>query len=873
MNLILNQSRKEFGFLRRKWLFWLALLLVELAADLQWLDPIQAHHADGYSAPFWMVLLSSSVWLGAVWLALSYGKEDAWVDEDCFIAARPISQRLYWSGRLLVFALLLILPLALQEAGYLWLVGRPVAEVWTGMFARGLLAGAALLWLLPLPLLATGWARFGLVGAAVIAWFIVKVICEKLSETNFRFSDEWFYDDSSLVRAGYLAALGMMLLAWWQRRRGLSGLKRIVAVSSLALACYGLLWTPGLWPWSWRAQHPDLVKEIEARNPTFDAAAKVTFAPRQLPGGQMKVLPYVWFSPLQAPRSWIPYWRVNHLESDSMTPDPRPRYPRSFFLLNCLFSDHHTVHAPFLGLPDGTLTCNPTWNTGGAIDLNFWSLPEDIEATVNLRGELLADWCALEQKAQFPLRKGERAESPDFEAEILDVRAHEDGEGSPRKGAVTLVLTFAYRQASLMEPFGEVKFSLHSADLKLAWQTTGFGGSKMGCFGRAWVPVVGKVVVDQVLTGGTGLTEKDLEKLHVIAFCNRYAGTSNHRVDLQGLPLGDSFQRKTSYLQASNPRVASKPRQGFQQELQRLKKPPLDAPRAEVARYLAHVLTLGETLRRRGGLNLNGQPNHPGDDLAIADELAPFLIAHPDLLTTHLPRPHGHGKDENRLLRDLLEAALLAVLPDDLTRQKDGLQVLGHETEEHIRVPIDALIDGGLDWKEQIPKVEQAIREKQVEPLLALHQAWQDRQRKSYTDQEVLDNLKSKLSLIWAQRMKGREAIIDQGRALILKTYDDIVPATAELLITHKDLAEAAVFCGSERALDQMLRSLRMRIQNDAKMDRLLLQRLSVLSRALGGKVLTGETSKPFIDSLKHLNAAELVYDPNQMIWQARTQP
>ena len=869
MNLTLHHFKKEFRYLRLAWLIWLLLLVTDLAVALEWILPLSA---DTSTSSFWSRMPSLLLWVGAAWLTLGYSKEDARADDRSFITLRPLPERCFWSSRFLVFTLLVLLPLMAQEALYLHLSGRPLAETLEGMTGRAFLAGAALFWLLPMPLLAAGWARFGLAGAALLTGVLVKAVCEiSLQRMNIH---SWVaYDGDSLAQAAWVGAAGLVALAAWQRGRGWSLQTKGIALAMLTTACYGLLWTPWLQPWSWRPRQPETALQIEDRYPVLPEPLKITLTPITDLGGERKFLPQIWLPPLETPRSWIPAWRVISLASDTAKPDPLPWQSEGTFRFHGWTLPSQNAFAPYLGLPDGTLSRMTSQESARSLQLGLWGLPESLERPVDLSGRLEATWFQVSTPQAFRLEVGAKVQTSDLHVQVLEIQSHTDWQGLPSPGSLTVTFKLAGRQSFLTTPQTPIQVFLHDAESKLLWQGNGHSGGATRALDRGWFRYVSRLTFSEVLTRGSGLTESHLPRLEGLAFQLRHAGKSRHRLELKDLKLGRDFLSTQGYLPASNPRVASHPRQGFHDEFKRLRKPAVNAPREEVARYLAHVLTLAETLRGRGRLGLDKKPLHPGNDLALADELAPWVLAHPDLLTTSLPRPYGHGRDENMLLREILEAALLSQAPDRFKRRDDGLWWTTEEGASETRLPMDALLSGRLPWKENVPLVEQALREKRLEPLLELHRRWRELERREYSDAEILANLKSNPSPAWLLRLRERGEVAEQGRHLVRQTFAQLVPPATDFLDAHRNLTETALFAGSEAALHLALCRVRLWEPQTDSDQRVQLSLLSVLSRAMGGKPVTAESWRPFRESLREHQSDHYAYDPASMTWRLKPQP
>lgn len=124
MKFVIHHFRKEFRYLRFRWLGYLALLLFEMAVYLEWLVPIR----PGVPSPDWIGFLPALVLVSGLSLLISC-PEDRPGSDRSFISTRPMPLRAYWLSRLLVWMLLIILPALVQNALYLFLSDRPFGEI------------------------------------------------------------------------------------------------------------------------------------------------------------------------------------------------------------------------------------------------------------------------------------------------------------------------------------------------------------------------------------------------------------------------------------------------------------------------------------------------------------------------------------------------------------------------------------------------------------------------------------------------------------------------------------------------------------------------------------------------------------------------
>ena len=144
MNLTQHHFRKEFRYLRLRWLAFLALLGFDLAVNLEWLLPVRA----GVEAPGWLGYLPVMILLVGLSLLLSC-PEDRPGSDRSFISTRPLPWAAYWQARMLLWLTLIVLPVVFQNGLYLLLAGRPMTDVLRGMGERACLAAGFSAWLLP----------------------------------------------------------------------------------------------------------------------------------------------------------------------------------------------------------------------------------------------------------------------------------------------------------------------------------------------------------------------------------------------------------------------------------------------------------------------------------------------------------------------------------------------------------------------------------------------------------------------------------------------------------------------------------------------------------------------------------------------------
>ena len=124
MNLILHQFRKDFRYLRWRWVAYLAVLAVDLAYQMEWIFPMKLEDSD---SDFY--LAGCVVWLMGIWVGLSVSPEDE--GDSSFVSTRPLPKLQFWLARLTLWFGLIAVPMALEAVVFLALQGRPSGEWFT----------------------------------------------------------------------------------------------------------------------------------------------------------------------------------------------------------------------------------------------------------------------------------------------------------------------------------------------------------------------------------------------------------------------------------------------------------------------------------------------------------------------------------------------------------------------------------------------------------------------------------------------------------------------------------------------------------------------------------------------------------------------
>ncbi len=232
--MTLHHFRKEFQYLRLRWLAFLGLLGFDLAVNLEWLLPMRA----GMEAPGWLGYLPVVILLAGLSLLLSC-PEDRPGSDRSFISTRPLPWAAYWQARVLLWLALIVVPVVLQNGLYLMLSGRPMADVLRGMGERASFGAGFSAWLLPALVL---WQRREM-WKALFAIALVLVVTSKLLDV---IGGLWwyFYGSDAQTWAGLAAGwlvFGLLSgwVAWRHLQHGHAFRRRLCLTCAAAVA--GLL--------------------------------------------------------------------------------------------------------------------------------------------------------------------------------------------------------------------------------------------------------------------------------------------------------------------------------------------------------------------------------------------------------------------------------------------------------------------------------------------------------------------------------------------------------------------------------------------------------------------------------------------------------
>ena len=259
MNPIIHHFRKEFAYLRLRWFGFLALLGFDLAVNLEWLLSMRA----GVATPGWLAFLPVVVLLSGLSLLLSSPEDRPGTDRS-FISTRPLTAQAYWMSRVLIWLMLIVLPVVLQNGLYLVVSGRPIEDVMRGMWERLCFAAGFSGWLLPALAL---WRKNEVWKALLLVGLVLVAASKALDiSTAAVFGYLSYYQQWPGLAAGW-ALFGILSagIAWRHLQSGWRFRNRLLmsvsaAILGLLLARFWVLGTPEA-----TAQDQALVRELSPK--------------------------------------------------------------------------------------------------------------------------------------------------------------------------------------------------------------------------------------------------------------------------------------------------------------------------------------------------------------------------------------------------------------------------------------------------------------------------------------------------------------------------------------------------------------------------------------------------------------------------------
>ena len=875
MNLLLHQFYKEFRFLWVRWCVFLVVLLLDLAVQMEWVLPMRALEYGHEGA--WMVsydvFMRVLLWMVIWWFMLSVPPEECGNEGRGYALTRPLSRLSYWGARLLVWVVLVMVPLMMESAVYLWLNGRPLAEVVLGMAERAWAAGSMTLWVLPLPLLLRGWERYAVIVLVVLSvdfWLnsVVFAVFRKL---------HWLYDTPQVtlefgrsVQAAWLVGVLMPLLVLWHRRRPLGMLARLGAVMLLVTLQHGLSASAFFRNAYEKPSEPEMIRRLTARREVMIPERDRHFAQEdEKPGGE-----YISFranARLKGmPEEYVPSWRATSTvmtQNGQVLPvpaEPEDRRMRMPFYTTGYLCNNYPMAGALPGVkPEGLLTVGMNADvTNMVVRL---PQPVKLDAAVDARVALKAEWMRVHRMGELPLKAGAKYSGPHFELELLKVKAHENGRGERTEGCVTVVCRMSARsfewQNDLRPLFPHAV--LLSPENRFMWQFVVHSGyEQMRGSGLGWCHMVLQQTFQEVLKTGTGVTEENLGKQRLVWLRPEYLGSSEHEMEMKDLKIDGYLLKKDGWPESHPAIEPGNPREAFLKQVRRMPQPAAGAGREEVARYVAAVYEASHVYAERRKRGNDGELQWPGNDRDACQMLAPFLVEHTDLFRTALVN------DEADLTQGVMhEVVLQPGIPGVLRSEKTGMAmyerevpVAGKPGQVRKRVMETLWL---RDWRpDDLDVYVKAIRQRSDEPL------WPLMDEKPRSTEEVLADYARNFDchdLRWL--MKRPEAKYrEEVEQLTREAYAQL-PRVVWLERGYERPLYAAVALGISEALDWMLRGVAMKEDEHAR-GAMMAHRAMFATLSQTWVQPDTKTLLKFVQDARRYSAKDYRYDAEKMSWE-----
>jgi len=727
-----------------------------------------------------------------------------------------------------------------------------------------------------MPWLAAGWARYSITAVAFLTGLLAQAMSKKMLQSGWSLYPEMFYNSNSLAQAAWIGAVLMLLLAMWQKGRGWSLARLLTFVAVLTLGCFALVWTPLITPWSWKPREPTEMAKLEANHSPLPPPSTFRFYRSHDEDGKPVLDFDAELASLPAPAELLPRWRMVSGEmrlNDKVIPGKVHNYlSRRWFWMPAVFSRDNAWLMGTLGrsMPSSTLSMDANDIQHGRNADCSWPILSAGTSLVDVDLRLEADWLRQTVLGECELKPGAQISTPEAMLEVLEVRLHQGANGAREKGSVVVIYKGAKRSIECggnpFEYMTDLGVMLHAPSKELLWQKTdGAGDVDYRAMQGGWQKFRFTLVFKEVIGRGSGLTEADVPSLRVMLRTQTYAGTSRHRLTLKDVDMKKALEEEAWVYPAWHPLVASEPREGLQREFERIRPPAADADAAEVARFLADVLTLSHSLSWRYSSKKDGSPAYPGKDERVVNAVAAHLLRHPHVL------PEEGIVDSDPLIWEVMKAMVIQAKVPYITQEAGKLCY--KNPNSGLTIPRLLYNDANQAdlWKTLRLAILSAIQQRDAAPIVAVHETWQKQARVHQEDAVWLKSLREtfRVSSLWA--LKGREAALQEARALIKHACEQRLPPTMYLSSELRPLAECAIAMGDAAVLDRRLRGLRR--WSEESFDHGNLRELSKLNRLLGGAALKWEEGLPFLRRMRELRAVDFIYDATTLTWRAKTKP
>ncbi len=876
MNLTLHQFRKEFRYLRLRWCVFLAVLLLDLALQMEWVLPMRPM-VGGASAGVMVsyeIVMRGVLWMVVWWFMLSVPPEEGASGGRGYALTRPLSRVSYWAARLLVWVLLVMVPLMLESAVYLWLNGRPWSDVTLGMAERAWAAGSMTLWLLPLSILLRGWERYAVIVLVVFSmesWLssVLWVVFKKL---------HWLYDRPEVamefgrsVQAAWLVGLvGLLVpvLVLWHQRRPFGMLARLGTVVVLTMLQQGVAASSLFKNAYEKPRDQELISKLTAGREIVIPERDRHFGQGEAPGG--KYIEFTAHARLAGVATeFVPRWRATTttmMQNGKILPAPPEREDHAMmsqplYALGYQYRSYPMADALPGEKPPGLLSVDVD---ATAPNMQFrLSQPPQLEAPVTVHVDLAAEWMRVNKLGEIPVIAGARFKAQDFEIELLEVKANTDGRGDSAPGCVAVVYRMSARcfewRNTLLPLFPHV-FMLSDKN-RYIWQFVVHSGyEQVRGASLGWCHMIQQQAFHRVLEPGTGVTIENLAEQRLVWLRPEYLGSSQHKMEMKDLKIDGYLLKKDGWPRNRPAMEAGNPREAFLKQVRSLPQPAEGAARAEIARYVAEVYEASHVYGERRNRGKDGKLKWPGNDREVCLLLAPFLVDHADLFKAAL------AHDGADLTQGVVHEAVLQAGIPGITRSAETGEP---RYEREVPVPnkpgdMKKRVMETLwvaSWRvDDLDAYVVAIRQHSDEPL------WPLMEEKQRSTDEVLADYGRTLDcwdLRWLMKrpdLKYRE----EAERLTREAYAQL-PAVVILERGYERPLYAAVALGMPEALEWLLRGAALK--PDDQVNGLLMQHNAMFASLEKGRP-DMQTLLQFRQDARRFSAKDYRYDATKMIWE-----
>ncbi|MBK8091058.1 MAG: hypothetical protein IPK32_03415 [Verrucomicrobiaceae bacterium] len=860
MNLTLHHSLKDLRWLWPRVVVLLAALVFDYAVQMEWLWPMSSRPTISFPAALWSV----PMWIIAWWVLLSVPPEDGGL---AFRSTRPVSRLHYWLSRILTGAVAVMLPMVIENAAVLLAYGRPWADVGRGVLETGLAVAVSMLWLLPAGTLFRGWEKYVALVLFIYCGFdggptwIFKWL-------HMPYREAWmfmWYDSSLTLRSSAIAGVLVLLFAFLHSRRPIGRLMRLAVPVVM-----GMIWTlPAMFP-SFpsaieAAQDEALVKKL-----TQDRVVRVE-ADRVVvnKGGKgLELKTRIEFGEL--PPGIVPVWQV---EKRRMMQDGKELPDLAEVRLDSFSDATDIAYLPFwkplVDHVPGAWAADTLTNArlDGRTRLATLSLKVDALKPITMELELSAQWARLRELGRMPLKNGAVIRTPQSEIEVLEVIAGMDNRGNERRVALTLKLrerhvTFGRRNAVF--PFMP-HLCLYAPEKRLLWQQASDGARFERGTNHGWSTFHREITfLYGVLELGTGVTKENLEQQELIWIGGEFLGSSRHEVKVENVVLGEQWREKDQWPKMPVSLTPKNPREAFLEHVKSIPQPAETATKAEVERYIAAVYAADVVFEHREDLDGNHEPKWPGNDLEVAEIVAPYVVRVPEVLS----RSSKKGMSGVHGFIDCVmgEALLLKKVPG-VTREKGEVYALYAAGRTD---PVNPEIRHGKQWplrlafagtvEKQIEAVQTCLRSGSDEAL------WSLEVKPAISDEEAWGDFQKRLGSVHLRYLSQRSGYQERVAALTREAFSAL-PRVTQPEQHQRGILEAAVALGDVNALDRILRGLALLESQDHEEN----QRLESAHSAIFGlseEKTNYKTLKQFGQRCQHLSVKDFRYDAEKMRWE-----